>query len=259
MNIILKYCNYYLFAKSKKGHGIHSPFVFDFVRNVLNDKNQYEDYFQIEKIRDSLLQNKTFIDVSDYGAGSKKTTSSKRQISGIIRNSSQKKKYAWLLYRIVRYYKPEKILELGTSVGITTLYLAKANNQGKVITVEGCPALSDIACKNFLDSNANNIVLINEKFESYLKKIKDDDKFDIIYIDGNHKKKPTLEYFYSLINHVHDKSICIFDDIYWSDEMYEAWQEIINSKKIVASIDLFKLGLVFFDKSITPGKYMIRY
>ena len=129
-----KYLQYYLTASSAKGHGIHSPFVFDFVKNVLNDKTIYPSFSAIEQIRKDLLTDNTVIEVEDFGAGSSLFKTNKRVVKAIAASSVKPKKYAQLFYRMVKYYKPETIIELGTSFGVTTAYLASANEQSNVFT-----------------------------------------------------------------------------------------------------------------------------
>ena len=129
-----KYLHYYFTASNGKGHGVHSPFVFEFINNVLKDTKQYDCYSSIEKQRQLLLQNENAIEVEDFGAGSSVMKSNKRVIKQIAASSLKPKKFAQLLFRIVRYYKPETILELGTSLGITTAYLAKGNHNATVFT-----------------------------------------------------------------------------------------------------------------------------
>src|SRR5579863_878570 len=143
--IIQKFIRYYFAASNGKGHGIHSPFVFDFVCNVLNDKRNFYAYHQIEDIRNQLLKNEELIEEEDLGAGSSFSKTGKRPVSAIIRSASKSKKFGRLLFRIANYYQPKTMVELGTSAGLSSAYLASALPQSQLITIEGSPAIAGIA------------------------------------------------------------------------------------------------------------------
>lgn len=243
-----KYLNYYIKAKNGKGHGIHSPFVFDFIIHVLNDKKKYDCYETIEPLRQKLLHNNSIIEVEDFGAGSAVMPFKKRKISAIAKSSLKNKKFAQLLFRIVKYYKPQTIIELGTSLGITTCYLACANKKNDVYTFEGSKEIGKIAAENFKHAKLQNIKLAHGNFDETLSpalsKIKNT---DFAFVDGNHRKGPTLEYFCALLKKATPNSIFIFDDIHWSAEMEEAWIEIQNNSSVTLTIDLFFIGIVFFN------------
>ena len=244
-----KYFHYRLTAASSKGHGIHSPFVFDFIQFILNDKKKYPCYQQIENIRKQLLTNKNEIDVEDFGAGSAFIKTNKRFINKIAASSLKPKKYAQLLYRMVQYYQPKNIAELGTSFGITTAYLASGNSTSHVYTLEGAATIAAIAQQNFRQQNLKNISLLQGSFEKTLPllfaKI---NTVDFVFIDGNHRKDPTLAYFAQFLNISTAATILIFDDIHWSKEMEAAWEQIKAHESVTLTIDLFFIGIVFFKK-----------
>ena len=144
----IKYLGYWVKAASGKGHGIHSPFVFEFITAVLNDDGEYYCYEKTEVVRERLKQDQTMLELEDFGAGSRVHASYKRKVADIARSSLKPKKYAQLLFRMVNFYQPKNVLELGTSLGITTAYLAAANESTPVITMEGAKAVAEIAGKN---------------------------------------------------------------------------------------------------------------
>ena len=243
-----KYIRYFLTASNGKGHGVHSPFVFEFITKVLNDKKQYECYAVIEKKRQQLLNNTEVIKVEDFGAGSAVMKSNKRLIKNIAASSLKPKKFSQLLFRIVQYYQPVSILELGTSLGITSSYLAKGNEHGNVFTCEGSSTIATIAQKNFEQLQIKNIRLIQGDFAKTLQPLLNEiGKVDLAFIDGNHRKAPTLEYFTKLLNSSTLNTILIFDDIHWSEEMEAAWYEIQQHPSVTLTIDLFFIGLVFIN------------
>lgn len=242
-----KYLQYYFKANNSKGHGTHSPFVFDFIIHVLNDKKEYECYSKIEAVRKELLTNKNEIEVEDFGAGSALISSNFRKINKIAASSLKRKKYAKLLFRIAKYYRLKTIVELGTSLGITTSYLASGDEDAKVFTLEGSKNIAKIAQQNFKKNSLKNIHLLQGIFEKTLPELLSQiQEVDLLFIDGNHRKKPTLEYFESFLKKAHPNSIFIFDDIHWSQQMEEAWEEIQKHPAVTLTIDLFFIGLVFF-------------
>lgn len=253
-----KYIHYYFTASNGKGHGIHSPFVFDFIKNVLNDKRKYEKYAAIEKIRNELLHDKSAVDVEDFGAGSIAVPSRKKRISDITRSFLKSKKLAQLLFRIVQYYKPHNIVELGTSLGITTAYIASANKSSELFTLEGAKNIAAIAKKNFERLGVQNVKLLQGNFDDTLPQLlSQKQKIDLAYVDGNHRKTPTLSYFQQLLEKCTDQSILIFDDIHWSEEMEEAWKEIQQHNDVTLTINLFFIGLVFFKKDFKAKQHFI--
>ena len=167
-------------------------------------------------------------------------------------------KYSSLLHKIINYYNYKSVLELGTSLGITTSYLAKANTE--VVTIEGCNEISKIATSTFNKLSLKNIKLIMGEFNNVLPNLLSNSKpFDMILIDGNHKYQATVDYFEMLVNNINENSLIVFDDIHWSDEMEKAWNEIKNDKRVSISIDIFQLGLIFFRKGINKQDYTIKF
>jgi predicted O-methyltransferase YrrM len=246
-----KYLRYYLSASSAKGHGVHSPFVFDLIKNVLQDKKKYDCYHEIEERRTALLKDQQVISVEDMGAGSALIKSRERKVSDIAGSSLKSKKYAQLLFRIVQYYHPQTMIELGTSLGITAAYLASGNTTAKLYTCEGAASVASIAGKGFEQLNLRNIELVAGDFAQTLPFVLSGLKsVDLAFIDGNHRKQPTLEYFTQLAARSTALSIFIFDDIHWSPEMEEAWEIIREDRTVTLTIDLFFIGLVFFNPDI---------
>lgn len=241
-----KYLHYWLSSSNGKGHGIHSPFVFEFVTKVLNDKTRYPAFEQIEKLRRKLLTDKTPVPVEDYGAGSVQGIGS-RSVSTITRNAAKSPKYARLLYRMVQYYKPQYIIELGTSLGISTCYLAAAGKDAVVVTGEGNFVVASMARNNFESLDLHNVRVIVGNFDNTLPEmVRSAPHVDLAFIDGNHREEPTKKYFRELLLRQSESSIIIFDDIHWSHEMEAAWEFIKNHEAVMLTVDLFFIGIVFF-------------
>jgi predicted O-methyltransferase YrrM len=256
-----KFFKYYLFAHNGKGHGVHSPFVFDFIIHVLNDDKKYPCYRRIESLRKQLLTNNTTIEVEDFGAGSAVIPFKNRKIKDIARTSLKTKKYGQLLFRIAKYYRCKNIVELGTSFGISSCYLASANYASKVWTFEGSHNIAAIAINNFKNIGLKNIELIEGNFQKTIPASIDNIKnIDLLFVDGNHRKKATLEYFDIFLEKSTNQSIFIFDDIHWSKEMEEAWKLIQQHPSVTLTIDLFFIGLVLFNSDFKVKQdFIIRF
>lgn len=256
LQLALKYLRYYVTAANGKGHGIHSPFVFELVTKVLNDKTNYEVYRKVELQRSLLLGNETIIEVDDFGAGSVKGLKKQRVVQQIAATSLKPKKYAQLLYRLVQYFQPKQVLELGTSLGITTSYLASAQLSPQVVTMEGSPAIAAIAQQTFDHLQLKNIELITGNFDETLATVAHR-QLDFVFIDGNHRKEPTLRYFEQLLSSLNSASVVVFDDIHWSREMEDAWEAVKLHSSVTLTIDLFFIGLVFFRKEQKEKEHFV--
>ena len=258
-HLIISYLKY--LQKAKGPHGTHSPFVFSFINDVLRDKRQFYAFEEIAKLRSSLLINTNEIEVTDFGAGSLHNSTNRRKIREIAKNAGRTKKYGELLFRIANYFELNNVLELGTSLGLGTAYLAKARENSRVITLEGCPTIQKEAIANFKSIDIHNIEPYLGNFDDILPLILNSHpSFDLIFVDGNHRKIPTLKYFDLLKKHVHDNSLIIFDDIHWSKEMEEAWDEIKKDPQVKVSFDLFQFGLVFFISEVKERQsFVLRY
>lgn len=243
-----KFIQYFLTASNGKGHGVHSPFVYNFIEKILTDKKEYTCYSTIEAQRKILLQDETVIEVEDFGAGSTVIKTNKRVVKKIAASSLKSKKFAQLLYRIVQYYQPKTIVELGTSLGITSSYLAAGSTITKLFTFEGSANIAAKATQIFTNLEYTNLTLVEGDFAKTLPPLLSSlQEIDLAFIDGNHKKEPTLNYFHQLLQHSTNSTILIFDDIHWSAEMEAAWEQIKKHSKVTLTIDLFFIGLVFIN------------
>lgn len=257
---ILKGIKYKSLSRHKYGFGIHSPFVYKFVTEVMRSKEKKPAFTEIEELRKELRRSEKILHYNDPGAGSVKLRGKNRKIANIAKTASVSGKYGRLLYRIVEEFKPKTILEIGTALGMSTLYLAKANEKAVVYTLEGAESLADVARENFDKMKVQNVKLIPGLFETTLPGILDEiNGPDLVFFDGNHTKNATLDYFYQCLERVGDQTIFIFDDIHWSGGMEEAWERIKMEDKVRVTIDLFRVGLVFFRKGLYRQNFTIRY
>lgn len=243
--------------KSTNAHGVHSPFVFNLVRKCFYDNTIFAEYKVLESYRNSLLQNKNSIEVTDFGAGSRVFKSNIRAINKIAENAGISRKDAELLFRVVQYFHPKNILEIGTSLGLATSALA-VNNYAEIITLEGCQETAKVAQSQFQKFNFNVNSVVTE-FESYLSTLNlKPQTLNLIYFDGNHSKEATLNYFELLLPTISNETVWIFDDIHWSARMEEAWGIIKSHPKVTVTVDTFQWGFVFFRKEQVKEDFIIR-
>ena len=256
--IILKYIKYLITAGSK--HSAQGPFLYQFITKVLNSTSNNQKCREIEQLRRELSSSEKNITITDFGAGSLINKSKIRKIKDITKNSAKNSKFGKLLYRIILFYKPKKILELGTSLGISSLYLAKANKNSKVYTFEGCPETAKIAQENFNKMEANNInITIGDFKETLAIKLQEINTLDLVFIDGNHQEKPTISYFKECLKYSNNNTIFIFDDIHWSKGMENAWKHIKSHQKTSLTIDLFFIGIIFIKSELSKENHIIRF
>ncbi len=245
---------------ARNRHGIHSPFIYRLADQVIYDFHARNDYAGPENQRKNLLNNHREILVTDLGAGSQVNKNWKRQISQIARHALKPPRLAQLLYRIAAGHQPKTIIELGTCLGITTLYFQQAAPTARIYTLEGCPETAAAARQTFAEQGGDNIELLTGNFDdTLLPLINALPELDLVYIDGNHQHEATLRYFNWCLPKVHDHTLLIFDDIYWSPGMKQAWAEIKAHPQVTVTIDLFWIGLVYFKKGQVKEDFKIRF
>ncbi len=258
LSFLFKYIKYIVRAQGRKAAG--NQFTANLFTNILKDRKQYPAYSVIDESRTNFLTSEEYLDVIDYGAGPVSGMKKKRAVKAIALSSGKSMKYTRLLFRLVHFFRPANIIELGTSLGITTIAFAEANPSASITTLEGCPATGSLAKANFETHNHNNIRLITGRFDETLPEIlKTAPRLDLVFFDGNHRKDPTIRYFNLCLPFAHENSVFIFDDIHWSKEMEDAWNIIRNTPSVSLTVDLFFLGLVFFRKDLPSQSLILRF
>ena len=243
--------------KSSNQHGVHSPFVYNLVTKCFYDRTNYDTYNHILKYRKSFLKNNSEIKVTDLGAGSQVMKQEERTVSKIAKNAGTTNKRAKLLFRLTNYLKPNNVLELGTSLGIATHAISLGNPKANITTIEGCVNTLEFAKMNFKKHQLKNINAIDGNFNDEIEKLTSN-KYDLIFFDGNHQKEATLNYFEQLMKTANNDSVFIFDDVYWSKGMTDAWESIKKHPKVTVTIDTFFWGIVFFRNEQIKENFKIR-
>ena len=256
----VKYLNYILLSRHSKGHGIHSPFVFNIVSRVFRNKIDPEIISIAEKVRMKMISDNRTILVNDLGSGIVSLKNNTRKVSEIARKSPVPAKYGALLSNLASEFGKPLIIEFGTSLGISTIYLAASCRDSSVTTIEGCNAIAEIAKQNFAEAGLNNIKVTRDSFDNILPEIANMNiKPGLVFIDGNHRKEPVIKYFNTMAELAGSDTVIVIDDINYSKEMAEAWEEIKQNEKVSVTIDIFRMGILFFREGINHNDYIIRY
>lgn len=254
------YVRYYFRSKSR--YVIHSPFAYQLIHDIFHDKTANFELKKLDETKKQLFKRTTAIETTDLGAGAgnKHYTTYIDMLGKIARRRSPGTRSLYVLFKLSRHFRPDYILEFGTSVGISTSYIGRACQFKKFVSMEGCAVLAAYANDYFKELELSEIEVKVGDFDVILDKTLDEFKqLDLVFVDGNHRKRQTLDYFARCLKKTHEHSIIIFDDIHWSVEMEEAWMIIKKNKKISVTIDLFTMGIVFFRKGISKQDFIIRY
>lgn len=247
-------------VKARTRHAVHSPFVYELIDRVLRADTELPEFEAVERLRDDLLASEQTIRVNDLGAGSRVLDLPIRSVSDIAATALKSPRHARLLYRLARHFDARSVLELGTSFGISTLYLSLGAENGQVTTIEGCPQTYRIAQHHFAHSRRSNITAVLGSFRSRLPEVLQRiERPDLVFIDGHHARQPTLDYFELCLARAHDATVFVLDDIHWSRGMQEAWEEVKRHPRINVTIDLYDLGLAFLRNGQAEEHFKLRY
>ncbi len=257
---IAGYIRHRFSARSK--YEIHSPFVYQFYRNVLKNEERSSQFRVVNRLRKELGAGSRFIKRKDLGARCGEFPCDQRfvRVKDIMHHASVSRRKGEFLFRLVKEYKPENILELGTSLGISTIYFGLASPESHIITMEGCLDSAHLARENFEKTGLKNIRVITGSFEDQLDTaLAEMPAPGLVFFDGNHKKEATLRYFMRCLEQAGPGTIFIFDDIHWSHGMEEAWDEIRKHPRCKVCIDLYFMGIVFFREELSKEDFTIRF
>ncbi len=244
----IRWIKYFLRAHTR--YDVHSPFLSQFIEQVVEDRRWFYTFSIVEPLRQQMLHNRNQIQRTDLGAGSIANPEKNRTIRSIAQSSALSPAEGRLLFRMVNFLKPKTMLELGTSLGISTLYQLGGAPKASLVTIEGCPETAKVANANFRQRGTANISLMigpfREKLPEGLKQLK---KLDFLYLDGDHRREPTLQYLQQCLPYIHENTVFVIADIHWSNEMQEAWEMAKAMPEVTLSVDLFSFGLLFFRKN----------
>ena len=256
--LVFRYLHYWLHATDE--HSLHAPFIFELYTKVIKADRQLPVFQEIEALRKEKLNDHQNLKFYSPGAASSVKIADERKVSSVARHSLSGARFSRFLFRLAQYWQPSSILELGTSLGINTLYLSAHNPACRITTFEGCATSVEQATSLFSRWKHKNIELISGNIDDTLGEYLLSQKaVDMVYIDANHRYGPTLRYFSQLVKHCTPNSVLIFDDIHWSAGMEKAWEKMKQHEKVTLTIDIFDAGLVFFRPLHTKQHYILSF
>ena len=234
------------FLQSKQRHGVHSPFVYEFMDKVMHLPLPNEAESAIERRRAELKKRDIHFERIDLGAGSRKGVRNASNLAKVVSDAASNAKEARAIANFCKYIRAKKIIELGSNVGIGTSYISSANPEAELHSIEGDPFLSDVAKESIQALVPNHFVTIHTgSFEDELPRLLSHlQEIDVLFIDGNHRKNPTLNYVHWALPFLSDDAAIIVDDIYWSREMTEAWNTICALPNFNLALDFFHFGII---------------
>lgn len=259
--MIRAYLRYLLQARNE--HSLHSPFAFDLYTRTIRGRDAANPHFAaIQHLRRQLRQRQDVITITDLGAGSKINRSNRRTIGDIARHTQKPDRFGRLLYRLTDRFAAQTVFDLGTSLGLTTGYLAKAasRHNGQVVTFEGCPQTAAVARQNLAQLQTANVrFVVGNLDETLAEQVALADQLDLVFFDANHRCEPTIRYFGHCLTKAHNDTVFVFDDIHWSAEMEQAWAIIKTHPAVTVTMDLFGVGLVFFRREQPVQHFVLRF
>ncbi|MDT8432527.1 MAG: hypothetical protein RQ746_13470 [Bacteroidales bacterium] len=261
LSISVKYLRHRLLARYRNGHGVHSPFVYDLVRNVLFNKYGWKVPGRLQSHHRELRNNDTLLQIHDPGAGSRVTGSQERKVASIARRSSVTRRQGALLYRLAKWYHPAAVIEAGTGIGISTCFLAAGAVNAGVTTIEGSPAKYHFAREHTDVAGSGGLEFLLGTFDEYFdERVEKAPNRTLFFIDGDHRYLPTLQRARSILDQdAFAETMVILDDIYWSDEMERAWKEICAGPGVDISLDLFHMGILIRRPGLSRQHFRITF
>ena len=234
---ILQFIQHLFYIRHRRGHGLHSPYLFEFVNGVLFNSGAVKNPSPVRNEHRKLRRENAF-----------------------VRRSSVSGKYGFLLYRITRWFRPEMIIELGTGMGISTLYLSAGSPGTPLHSIEVNRDRAALAAQLICRLNPGPVSIhwgeMEEKLEDILPLVPG--RF-LAFIDGNHHYTPTMHYLAKLVERAGEEAVIVLDDIYWSRDMHRAWEEVISWPEIRVSIDLFQMGILLLRKDLQKRGIKIKF
>lgn len=241
-------------------HSLHSPFLFELATKVLKEQFTHPEHATLKALKRQLENDDRILSVTDYGAGSMRLKHPKRQISQIARTSVSDEKFSLLYCRLIQHYQCKHVLELGTSIGLNTLYMAAGNPSVHVVTFEGSSEIAHIARESTAKLRLENVHIIEGNLDDTLPDyLSTSPVLDFVFIDANHRYGPTRQYFEWLVAKSHKQSIFVVDDIHYSREMEDAWRTIQAHAQVYTTVDLYRCGLVFFNPALTKQNVVLQF
>lgn len=252
---------HFLHARYWRGHAVHSPFVYHIVRHVITGHHADEQLRRrMEAYRKSLTDDGTPLMVGSMGAIPRPPRH--RTVGEIAAQTSISDKYGRLLSRLAEDFRPHGILELGTSMGVSAAYMSAGCPSAKIVSIEGLEAVAAVAERHLRTAGMDNVSVLRGDIDILLPQAIDalpGGEVEMAFVDANHSRDATLRYFEALAARRAGCSLLVFDDIYWSSGMTEAWRAIVADERVMTTIELPRMGLAYFRPGCTKEHYVVRW
>lgn len=242
------YLKYYF--KAKTIYHIQSPLLFDFISNVFDQDQSYYAFYTIDAAYDSISNSQKTIPTDEFSNSHQQNGKSLAQFAS---TAASPKKISYDLFRLVEFQKAKAILEMGSCVGLSSLSMALVSNDCTVTSIEGNTFLAQESRELHQRFGVKNIKLHNQLFSQFFES-RNNEKFDIILIDGDHNYQSTMNYIRHCLSALNENGIIIMDDIHWSKEMYKAWLEIQSMTEFTTSLECLRWGILFTNRNLSPQK-----
>lgn len=257
VNTLRKGVLLYRSIRYRKGFGVHSPFVFNLITKVIEEKCSYYSFYDIELVRKQLLFKEESITYTDRQQKGKKKS---RTIGEITEREAIHPKQGALLFRLVNYFKVTHILQLGPSMGLSTLYLTSYASDLECIALESVPEYATIAQWVFNKAARNPVDLRTGSYKELLPRALEDMKrVDFVFFNTLYEQQDNLWLFNECIPYVHSDTVFVFEGIKANRRMREFWQEVTTHPEVTVTIDLYSMGIIFFNKRLHKRNYKVYF
>ena len=239
VNTLRKGSLLYRGIRYRKGFGVHSPFVFNLITKVIEEKCSYYSFYDIELLRKQLLFREGEINYPDRQNKGKRKT---------------------LLFRLTNYFKSKNILQIGTTMGLSTLYLTSYATGLKCIALENVPEFATTARQAFAKEGRNPVDLRIGNYKDLLPQaLNDINSLDFVFFNTLYEQHNNLWLFNECMKYAHNDTVFVFEGIKASRKMRELWEEICACPEVTVTLDLYSLGIVLFNKKLHKRDYIVYF
>ncbi len=230
--MIVKYpTKIYRYIRFRRGHGVHSPFAFNLINKVIEEKKIFYIFEETEKLRSQFQL--------------------KRR---------KKKKYGQLLFRLVNFFKPNHVLQIGFSREVEILYLLSALDKGKLTLLE--ENITDISLAEMISNQFKPFEIKPAINIETLDSIRNKNHIpDFVFFNITHNTEMTYALLEKILSNIdeHTHVIFVIDSIRKNKEMKNLWKTITSNPKVTITMDLYVLGLVIFNKKLYKRNYKVHF
>lgn len=257
INFLRKGLLLYRSIRYRKGFGVHSPFVFSLITKVIEEKCPYYCFQEIELLRKQLLFGEKKITYPDRKCNGRIKT---RAIGSIVKHEAISPKEGALLFRLTNYFKSKHILQIGSNMGLSTLYLTSYAKGLSCIALEHIPEFAEISKQTISRKGRNKVDLrIGEYIKLLPQALNDLHTVDLVFFNTQHETVDNQELFNECLKFVKNETLFIFEGINANNEMRSFWKNVCACPEVTVSLDLFSLGIAVFNKKLHKKNYIVYF